>query len=216
MAAVATMCANAANAAACAGGLPGYSVGNLGGLINFYLNRGRTLIDGFDIDARSKFSLGDYGKLGTGASATIRRREKYNYDDGEGFSGNYVGYYDSPRVRATLNADWTYGNVVASIFVNYSGKTKWAYGPWDTDNTPENCTAAGVEMPAGMCAGAPSYTTVNLGFNWKPLKQLDLGLNIKNVTNKQPYYDPNGWEGYNHSQNLFGRQLAFSASYKFW
>lgn len=215
MAAAATMCANPANAAACAGGVPKYSVGNLGGLINSYSNRGRTLVDGFDIDARTRFSLGDWGKLGAGMSATIRNRETYNGDDGSGFSGNYVGYYDSPRLRATFNADWTYGTLVTSVFVNYTGKTKWAYGSYDTDNTPANCMAAYVAMPTELCAGAPSYTTVNLGFNWKPLKNLDLGLNIKNVLNKQPYYDPNGWEGYNHSTNLFGRQFAVSASYKF-
>jgi outer membrane receptor protein involved in Fe transport len=105
---------------------------------------------------------------------------------------------------------------VTSLFVNYTGRTKWAYGPYDTDNTPESCTAASVSLPQTSCDGAPSYTTVNLGFTWKPMKHLDLGLNIKNVLDKRPYYDPNGWEGYNHSQNLFGRQLALSAAYKFW
>lgn len=216
MAAVATMCANPANAAACTGTLPKYSVGNLGGLINSYSNRGRTLLDGFDIDARARWSLGEYGKLGTGAALTIRKRETYNYDDGGGFSGNYVGYYDSPRLRGTLNADWAYRNFTTSLFINYTGKSKWAYGEYDTDNTPEKCTAAGVSMPENLCGGQPSYTTANLGFNWKATKQLDVNLNIKNVTNKMPYYDPNGWEGYNHAQNLFGRTFALSASYKFW
>ncbi|MGK5079878.1 TonB-dependent receptor plug domain-containing protein [Janthinobacterium sp. HLX7-2] len=215
MAAVAAMCANPANTGVCAGGVPSYSVGNLGGLINSYSNRGRTLIDGVDIDARTRFSLGDMGKLSTGIAATIRKRETYNSEDGTGFTGNNVGYYDSPRYRATVNADWSYRNFVSSVFVNYSGKTRWAYGPWDTENTPENCTAASVALPAGQCKGAPSYTTVNLVFSWKPIKHLDVGLNVKNAFNKQPYYDPNGWEGYNHSQNLFGRQFALSASYKF-
>ncbi|HEY0584792.1 MAG TPA: TonB-dependent receptor, partial [Pseudoduganella sp.] len=142
--------------------------------------------------------------------------ETYNYEDGGGFSGNYVGYYDSPRLRATFNADWTYQNLVTSLFVNYTGKAKWAYGEYDTDNYPEHCTAGGVALPDNLCGGQPSYYTVNLGFNWKPVKNLDLGLNIKNVTNKKPYYDPNGWEGYNHQQNLFGRVFSLSANYKFW
>jgi len=217
MAAVVSMCNNLANLPACVeAGMPKYSVGNLGGLINSYSNRGRTLLDGFDIDARARFSLGEYGKLGTGAAFTIRKRETYNYEDGGGFSGNYVGYYDSPRLRATFNADWTYQNLVTSLFVNYTGKAKWAYGAYDTDNAPENCTAGGVALPEDLCGGQPSYYTVNLGFNWKPIKNLDLGLNIKNVTNKKPYYDPNGWEGYNHQQNLFGRVFSLSANYKFW
>ncbi|MGH8852972.1 MAG: TonB-dependent receptor plug domain-containing protein [Telluria sp.] len=216
MAAAVTMCANPLNAAACAGGVPKYSVGNLGGLINSYLNRGGTLVDGFDIDARTRISLGGLGKLNTGVAATIRRRETYNYEDGSGFSGNYVGYYGSPKLRATFNADWVYQNFTTSLFVNFTGKTKWAYGDYDTDNTPEKCTAAGVSLPENLCDGAPSFTTANLGFSWKPLKNLTVGLNVKNVFDKRPYYDPNGWEGYNHSQNLFGRQYAFSASYKFW
>lgn len=216
MAAVAAMCANPANASACAAGVPKYSVGNLAGLINGYSNRGRTLVDGFDIDARGRVSLGEMGKLGLGATVTIRNRETYNGDDDYGFSGNYVGYYGSPKIRATFNADWTYQDFTTSLFVNYTGKTKWAYGDYDTDNTPENCTAAYVAMPANLCKGAPAHYMVNLAFNWKAMKNLSVGLNIKNVLNKQPYYDPNGWEGYDHSLNLFGRQYSLSASYKFW
>ncbi len=216
MAAVAAMCANPANAGACAAGVPKYSVGNLAGLINGYSNRGRTLVDGFDLDVRGKVSLGEMGKLGLGTTVTIRNRETYNGDDDYGFSGNYVGYYGSPKIRATFNADWTYQDLTTSLFVNYTGKTKWAYGDYDTDNTPENCTAAYVAMPANLCKGAPAHYMVNLAFNWKAMKNLNVGLNIKNVLNKQPYYDPNGWEGYDHSLNLFGRQYSLSASYKFW
>ncbi|MDM4767662.1 TonB-dependent receptor [Pelomonas sp. SE-A7] len=216
MAAATAMCANPANAAACAGGVPKYSVGNLAGLTNSYFNRGRTLLDGFDIDARSKHSLGEYGKLALGATVSIRAREVYNSDDGYGFSSNYVGYYGSPKLRGTFDAAWTYQNLVTSLFVNYTGKTKWGYGDWDTDNTPENCQAAYVALPANLCKGAPAHYTVNLGFNWKPIKDLNLGLNIKNLLNKKPYYDPNGWEGYDHGLNLFGRSYSVSASYKFW
>ncbi|MBB4844455.1 outer membrane receptor protein involved in Fe transport [Paucibacter oligotrophus] len=217
LAALAAMCANPANAGICPAVLPGYSVGNIAGLRTSYLNRGRTLVDGFDIDARSKHSLGEWGKLGLGATLSIRKREIYNYEDGEGFTHNYVGYHGSPKLRATLNADWSYGNLVSNLFVNYTGKTKWANDKADEENNnPETCTAADVALPANLCGGVPAYYTVNLGFNWKPMKHLDLGLNIKNLLNRKPYYDPNGWEGYDHSQNLFGRSYSLSASYKFW
>lgn len=217
LAALSAMCANPANAGVCPAVLPSYSVGNLAGLTTSYLNRGRTLVDGFDIDARTKHSLGSWGKLGLGAAVSIRMREIYNYEDGEGFSNNYVGYYGSPRLRATLNGDWSYGNWVTSMFVNYTGKTKWAYDKLDEENNnPSTCTAADVPMPANLCNGAPSHYTVNLGVNWKPMKNLELGLNIKNIFNRMPYYDPNGWEGYDHSLNLFGRSFSLSANYKFW
>lgn len=220
MAAVAAMCANAANAAACAGGVPQYSVGILAGLTNKYLNRGRTIIDGFDIDAHAHFTLGEFGKLNLGTSATIMNRNTYNSDDGYGFTQNYVGYYGAAKLRANLNADWQYRDVVTSVFVNYTGRSKWAYDINDEENNnPTTCTAGDVAMPANLCGGTPAHYTVNLGVNWTPNwvanKDLRLGLNIKNVLNKQPYYDPNGWEGYDHGLNLFGRVLSVSASYKF-
>jgi len=31
--------------------------------------------------------------------------------------------------------------------VNYTGGAKWAYGEYDTDNAPENCTASGPFPP---------------------------------------------------------------------
>lgn len=216
MAAVAGMCANPANAAACAGGVPKYSVGILAGLTNKYLNRGQTLIDGFDIDAHARFNLGAYGKLNFGTSATIMNRNAYNGDDGSGFSQNYVGYYGQPKLRANLNADWHYGNFISSVFVNYTGGSKWAYDKNDEKkNNPQSCTAADVAVAPNHCGGAPAFKTVNLSLAWTPIKDLRLGLNIKNVLNTKPFYDPNGWEGYNHALNLFGRVVSVSASYKF-
>ena len=216
MAAVQAMCANPANAAACAGGIPKYSVGILAGLTNKYMNRGRTLIDGFDFDAHARFDLGGYGRLSFAGSATIMNRNAYNGDDGGGFSQNYVGYYGNPKVRANLSGSWKYQNFDASLFVNYSGASKWAYDKNDEENNnPASCTAADVALPNNLCAGVPAYYTMNLGLGWEPTKNLRLALNVKNLQNKQPYYDPNGWEGYSHSSNLFGRVMSISANYKF-
>lgn len=217
MALVANMCANPANAAACAAGMPGYTVGNLAGLVNAYSNRGRTLVDGFDIDAQARFSLNSWGRLNLGAKATIMNRTKYNMEDGEGWSGNYIGLHGTPKVTATVNADWTYGNLVSSVFVNYTGSRQWKDYPGDESYTAQACEDKGGALSPAQCvAGAPSYTTVNLAFNWTPVKDLRLGLNIINLFGTQPYYDPNGWEGYDHRYNIYGRMLNLSASYKFW
>ncbi len=216
MAAVAGMCANPANATACAGGVPNYSVGILAGLTNKYMNRGRTMIDGFDIDAHARFDLGGYGKLNLGSSATIMNRNAYNGDDGYGFSQNYVGYYGNPKLRANLNVGWQYGDFSSNLFVNYTGGTKWAYDKNDAlSNNPQTCTATGVAVAPNNCGGAPAFKTVNLSLAWTPIKDLRLGMNIKNVLNTKPFFDPYGWEGYNHSLNLFGRVISVSASYKF-
>lgn len=216
IAAVASMCANPANATACAGGVPTYSVGILAGLTNKYMNRGRTMIDGFDVDAHARFDLGAYGKLNLGSSATIMNRNAYNGDDGYGFSQNYIGYYGNPKLRANLNLSWQYGDFTSSLFVNYTGGTKWAYDKNDAlTNNPQTCNAAGVAVEPRHCGGAPAFKTVNLSLGWTPIKDLRLGMNIKNVLNTKPFYDPYGWEGYNHALNLFSRVVSVSASYKF-
>ncbi|QPF71488.1 TonB-dependent receptor [Roseateles sp. DAIF2] len=213
-AAAAAMCQNPANAAACAAGVPGYTMGNLAGLVNSYTNRGRTLIDGFDIDARGRVALGDYGRLNLGAAATIARRNKADYTN-EGFKYEYVGYYNNPRLRATLSADWAYQNYNAGLFLNYTGSSKWATDSDDKDNAPGTCKGAYLPLPEDLCKGQPSHYTLNLSLGWSPVKDMRLGLSVKNLLDRKPYYDPHGWEGYNHRLNLFGRVYSLSASYQF-
>ena len=53
-------------------------------------------------------------------------------------------------------------------------------------------------------------------FVWTATDKLRLGLNIQNVFDRQPYYDPQGWEGFNHRHNIFGRIYNLTVTYKFW
>ena len=54
LAALARMCADPASGVTCPTTLPGYSTGNVASVIGQYKNRGRTLIDGLDVDARGR------------------------------------------------------------------------------------------------------------------------------------------------------------------
>ncbi|HEV8695653.1 MAG TPA: TonB-dependent receptor, partial [Lysobacter sp.] len=168
LAALAEMCADPASGVTCPSTLPTYSVGNVSSVIGQYKNKGRTLIDGFDVDARSRFDLGEWGRLNMGVAATIARRNMYNFDDENGwYYGNFVGYYGNPRLRATFNADWNYKNWNTSFYVNYVGKTKWAWDQIDAqDNNEETCTASYVDLQPSKCDGAPAWWTANLGVNW--------------------------------------------------
>ena len=212
LAALAAMCADPASGVTCPGTLPSYSTGNVASVIGQYKNRGRTLVDGFDIDARSRFDLGDYGDLNIGVAATIARRNMYNFDDGSGwYYGNFVGYYGNPRLRATLNADWSYGEVTTSFFVNYVGKTKWAWDKYDAiDNNAETCTGGYVAVSPGDCDGVPAWWTANLGLNWKPDDHWHVGFTLKNLFNRMPFYDPNDWMTYSGYASHPGRRYSFS------
>ncbi len=219
LAQLADMCANAAaSGVTCPATLPTYSVGNVASVIGQYKNRGRTLVDGFDIDARSRFSLGTYGKLNIGLAATIARRNQGWYGEDTGWDyGNYVGYYGNPKLRATLNADWTYGQVTTSFFVNYTGRTKWAWDHFDAvDNNPETCTASYIAVSPGQCDGVPAWWTANLSVNWKPNQHVHVGFTVKNLFNRLPFYDPNSFLGdaSDYTSN-YGRVFSINVGYKF-
>ena len=216
-AALAAMCADPASGVTCPGVLPGYSVGNVASVVGQYKNRGRTLVDGFDVDARSRFDLGQYGRLNFGLAATIARRNQWDAGDGGGwYYGNFIGYYGNPRLRATLNADWNIGEVNTSFYINYVGKTKWAYDQIDAqDNNAESCTSGGVAVGAGQCDGVPAWWTANLGVNWRPDEHMHIGFTFKNVFNRLPFYDPNDFMGYPGYASNLGRGFSLTLGYKF-
>ncbi len=217
VAAVVAMCADPASNVTCPGTLPGYSVGNVAAVVGQYKNRGRTLVDGFDIDARSRFGLGEWGNLNIGLAATIARRVKGWYGEDTGWEyGNYVGYYNNPRLRATLNADWAYRQVTTSFFVNYVGGTKWAWDRVDeADNNAETCTGSYVAVSPAQCDGAPSWWTANLSLAWKPNDKLNVGFTVKNLFDRLPFYDPNDWMSFSGYTNNFGRSYSLTVGYKF-
>lgn len=218
LAQLAAMCADPASGVSCPATLPTYSVGNVASLTGQYKNRGRTLVDGFDIDARSRFSLDSWGELSLGLAATIARRtDTVLLDPTQGLDyGNVVGYYNNPRIRATLNADWTYGNFTTSLFVNYTGKTKWAYDQTDVDSLPGKCMAYNGKPDAKNCDGVPAWWTANLGVMWKPYEKMRVGFTIKNLFNRLPFYDPNSFLGdASDYTNNYGRVYSVSLNYKF-
>jgi iron complex outermembrane receptor protein len=217
LAALAQMCADPASGVDCPDVLPGYSVGNVSSVIGQYKNKGRTLVDGFDVDARSRFDLGEWGRLNIGLAATIARRNMYNFDDQYGwYYGNTVGYYSNPRLRATFNADWNYGDWNTSFYVNYVGKTKWAYDQVDAqDNNAETCTGGYVAVAPGQCDGAPSWWTANLGVTWRATDKFTVGATVKNVFDRKPFYDPNDWMSFSGYTNNFGRIYSLMLNYKF-
>ncbi|WP_394540558.1 TonB-dependent receptor domain-containing protein [Lysobacter enzymogenes] len=218
VAALAAMCADPASGVACPGTLPGYSAGNVASVVGQYKNRGRTLIDGFDIDARSRFSLGEWGGLNIGLAATIANRNRSYLDDESGwFYGDTVGYYNNPRLRATINADWNYQKFTTSVFVNYVGGSKWARERVDeVDNNEQTCTAGYLPVPKPQCDGAPSWWTANLSLNWRPTDKLNVGVTVKNLFDRLPFYDPNSFLGDSPDYaSIFGRSYSFTVGYKF-
>ncbi|KGM25538.1 TonB-dependent receptor domain-containing protein [Stenotrophomonas maltophilia] len=218
LAQLAAMCADPASGVSCPSVLPGYSAGNVASVVGQYKNRGKTLIDGFDIDARSRFSLGDWGNLNIGLAATIANRNRFYMDEANGwYYGDVVGYYNNPRLRATLNADWTYKQVTTSMFVNYVGGTKWATDQVDEkSNNKETCTGGYLALQKSKCDGAPSWWTANMSVTWRPDDAWNLSFTVKNLFNRLPFYDPNSFLGDSSDYaTIFGRGYSVTVGYRF-
>jgi len=65
-----------------------------------------------------------------------------------------------------------------------------------------------------------SWTTVDAGFSWSGLKNLSLGLQVRNVTDKAAPYEPLAAQttqaGFNSAfHNALGRYFTVNASYRF-
>jgi outer membrane receptor protein involved in Fe transport len=128
-----------------------------------------------------------------------------------------VGYYGNPRLRATINADWNYRQVTTSFFMNYVGTTKWAWERIDAeDNNPQTCTAGYLPVAKAQCDGVPSWWTANLSLTWRPTEKLNVGVTVKNLFDRLPFYDPNSFLGDSSDYaSIFGRSYSFTVGYKF-
>lgn len=216
---VASICA--ANPSICPNGVPSYTVGNVSGVMNSYINQAESLYDGFDINANSHLNLGSFGKLDLSWKSTIKHRE-----DSPGpnpfWQGNLVGTYMVPRVTGVFSSVWKYGDYDVGLSANYTGPQTLAGVPGyenpafaDLASCEQNLNVTPSICKEGV--GSSTYWTAN--FDWHPNKQLRVNLNIQNVFNREPRYDPESYS--NNGVNtyelayMYGRIFNLTANYKF-
>jgi len=211
-----------------------------------WVNQGSTETSGLDIDMKWRKSLGEYGNLRTSLNATymISYRRAENPGDLErnavgtngGLNDWATSVGDIPRLRASLSASWEKGphNVVATARFIDSVSLMRRY-----DNTTTYTTAfchfgSGQPSSATSLGGVPKYTsyypdcqvpswtTLDVGYNYSGIKNLVVGINISNIFDtKAPYYPAANTstlvqQGYNSSlHNDLGRYFRVSAKYTF-
>lgn len=172
--------------------VPNPSVTRAGGVLqqvnSAFVNVGKVVTDGVDIDGLYATPLYGWGGLKLGVDATyVHKFDVYNAD---GSVSNDVGsrnfnnnFAPMPQWRGTIYAGWTMGNSSANLAVHYTEGYK------NDQSTPINA-------PIG------SFTTVDLqyGYNlaaiskWAPL----LTVGIKNLFDEVPpgLTDPGALTGY--------------------
>ena len=165
---------------------PGQLVGDIKSIRTGFINIGRTVTSGVDLDLNARFSLGEYGKLSTSTLVSYVSVYKNSPEDGSGFV-SYVDYRDVPRVRGTLRTVWERGNWVSTLTTRYfSGFKTYNNG----DSTASTCSnKAPGSIYLGYCR-VTEQVTFDLGTEYRGFKDLVLSATVQNITNLRPSADP--------------------------
>ena len=195
---------------------PGVVVRNPDGTINSmnltYSNLGSTQVWGYDIDIKASQNIGEFGKLGLLASYDHLPQFKIAAVPGAP-EVEYAGTYEQPKDRLRLGFSLDRGPWNTSLTFNYTGKYALQFSPG-----PGQCAYEGTATPQ-LCT-INSFLTTDLFIGYKGFKNLELGLTIKNLDNRQPPIDANLAPylslGNSTFHDLMGRYFLASAKYTFW
>jgi iron complex outermembrane receptor protein len=198
------------------GTFPGYVQRKADGTIDKlnvpYTNLGSTHVRGYDLEVKSRFNIGEYGKMSVQGS--YNSAPSYMVANVAGAEEvEYAGTYGQPMERFKLGATWEKGPWTTSATWNHVGSYLRAFTPADlscsysTGANPELCKVA-------------VDNTVDMFIGYKGIKNLDLGLTITNVGNVSPPIDERRASRLTLLNSTYssalGRNYTFRAKYSFW
>ena len=174
-------------------------------------NLGSTMVRGYDIDVKNRWPLGELGTLTL--AGTYNRMPRYKVRPvADAEEVDYAGTYLQPRERYTLGGTWEYGAWTTSLTWNYIGGYSRAFSPIDTVCPYESTTP-------GLCR-VESWMTADLFVGYKGIKNLELGLKVQNIDNRQAPLDERAASDFtlyrSAYHNQLGRFVSVSARYTFW
>ena len=142
-----------------------------------YINAAKFFAAGVDLNLTWKYRIADAGTFGIALDGTRFTKHGYQYADTSEVSdlGKYKDFGPSPKWRHMLTLSYTVGNFNASLMQNYTG------GYEDYTNPVADVSAS---YPAVRMVDA--YVTYDLLASWKPFKNFETALGIKNVLDKDP------------------------------
>lgn len=188
--------------AATGDGLPG----PIQALRDFFFNGGKTEINGFDADLRWNFGLGQWGKLSNRLAGTYYG----NYKQAPDPTSDLIDYagWQVPRVRAQGSTNWEFRDWDVGLIGNYVRGYNVSYDPRYA------CTDVNPFVPTVCRVG--SNFTVDSSIQYRGIKNLTLGLLVRNVANRKPPLDPISSYGVNFDNFAYqGRYYTVTANYQF-
>lgn len=187
-----------------------------------YQNSSYTQISGLDVDAKQRFNLGEYGKLTADVRWTHvnswKRVEKsgkaYEYAGTHGNcdTSNCAG---TPKDKVNLILSWDKADWNVTGTANYRGKMSNVYFEGDLCASK---LANGGNAPTADCTLA-SFTTFDMSFRWKAMKNLEVFGSVQNLFDKVAPLDPLTYGGMSYnpmdSSGAIGRYFKLGLKYKF-
>ncbi len=148
-------------------------------------NLGETRVKGFDIDARYKMNMAEWGRFDFQLNAT-QYLEQRSSGAPNAPVVSYNNFRNAPDFRSRFTTTWELGNWVSTGAMNYLSSFK----PYANPNgaAEPNCG-----NPAGTYVGfctVKEYITFDLGTEYRGIKNLRLNLTVRNVGNTKPSADP--------------------------
>lgn len=180
-----------------------------------FFNLGRTITRGVDFEANLRSKLGAWGSLKTQFGGSYLIRYKSRYRDGDPYvraDGGLGPGGELPRLKASLATTWNYRNYALTGRVNYvSG---WQFG----DKT-NGCFSGNAAYLASYGCRVKSWTTLDLQLGYSGVKNLDMGIGVRNLLDRAAPLDPTSYYqalGYNPAfHNPYGRYFTVWLNYKF-
>jgi iron complex outermembrane receptor protein len=175
-------------------------------------NVATTQVSGIDLDIKTNFNLGEYGKIKPQMTMTYNQSYK-SAPSPEADLIEYAGSRGQPRVIANIGLGWEKAAWKASIDTDYIGHFS-AIGDF---TQPCEFKTQGYEA---LCRDIPSFTTMNLGGSYSGLyKNLKLSFAIRNVFDRMPPFAPSPSSAQNLAvhplHDRMGRYFQLTVDYKF-
>lgn len=202
--------------------LPGVpNSGPLFTVIRQFFNLSDTQTSGVDVDASYLLNLGANGRLNTVFNGTYVATYKYRLETTNPLvdhAGTYGAPGDAiPRFKGNISSTWSQGPYSVMARVNYV--RGWYLGPGGVDDQAAGCFYTAAQLLNGSCWVKP-WTTIDLGFNYTGIKNVNIGFLVRNIQDKNGLFDPDyvgtTGPGFNTTyHNALGKYYSLNVRYSF-
>ncbi|EHR72324.1 outer membrane receptor for ferrienterochelin and colicin [Burkholderiales bacterium JOSHI_001] len=191
----------------------GVTAGPLDSITRSFENLFKTRTSGIDLGATFKQKL-PFGVMDLSYQGTYLIKFKEFSGTINGFGDNLAGRYTYPRFTSTLTAALTSGSFLNGVKISHTPSTSLRGDFFDPTGTDQWCADRGLE---GTCR-VGSLTEVDYFFRYSGVKNLTLGVYVKNLFNQFPSLDMRGQFGTpipDTADDAKRRSLKLTMEYKF-